>query len=120
MFVFASCQNKTDGNIVGKWKCVYEKQVTPSGQSHVEKTNEIYDFHSDGTIDYYYPSQDIRSTLTYEKSNNQIIIHPKNKDIEYSGTIKKLTDKELSMDVVMRSASHNYTHTNIHWDFVRE
>ena len=99
--LMVSCQSKPvkqsqySNQIIGKWECTYEKQISTGGTVTENNPNYIAEFSSGGKYREIWPAEVggvvNEATWSIDGTNISLVFD----ELTYNGKIEKLTDKQL-------------------------
>ena len=122
--LMVSCQSKSveqsqyGNQILGKWKCTYEKQITTKGNVIENNHNFIAEFNSGGKYRETWPAEvggNInKGTWSIAGTNLTLVFE----ELTYNGKIVKFTDKQLVIDYSINVDSGEYV--QVHLEYERE
>jgi len=125
--LMASCQSKPvelsqySNQIIGKWKCTYEKQISTGGTVTENNPNYIVEFISGGKYRETWPAEVggvvNEATWSIDGSNISLVFDA----LTYNGKIVKFTDKQLVIDYSIYVEQNGASgHVQVHNEYERK
>lgn len=125
--LMVSCQSKPveqsqySNQIIGKWKCTYEKQISTGGTEKEDKPNYIAEFSSGGKYKEIWPAEVggvvNEATWSINGTNISLVFD----ELTHNGKIVKFTDKQLVIDYSIYVEQNGVSgYVQVHNEYERE
>lgn len=122
--LMVSCQSKPvelsqySNQIIGKWKCTYEKQTSTGGTVTENNPNYIVEFISGGKYRETWPAEVggvvNEATWSIDGSNISLVFD----ELTYNGKIVKFTEKQLVIDFTVYVEQNGASgHVQVHNEY---